>query len=123
MLQIPEVSNPKLDQGSWVEYMGAKLLIAHAGNDAFLRRMQALQKPYKRLIERGELDPADQRKILTQAMGEKVLLGWEGVSKPYSVQTSVEWLRNDAELREFVMEYSSNLQNFRESEAEFEGNS
>jgi hypothetical protein len=123
MLKIPEAPNPKLDEGSWTEYRGAKFLIAHAESDRFQRRMQALEKPFRRKIERNEMDPADRKRLLTRALGETVLLNWEGVETPYSKEASVRWLQNDPELRNFVMEFSTDLQNFREEETELEGNS
>lgn len=127
--KIPEQPNVKLDAGNWAEYQGARFLIAHAGNDRFQRRMQALNKPFRRKAERGEMDPVDQKRILTQALGEGVLLGWEGVQDakgeavPYSSKVAIQMLTNDPALRDFVMEYSMDLQNFREDDLEHEGNS
>lgn len=128
MYQIPEAPNPKLEEGSWTEYRGAKLLIAHAESDRFQRRVQALEKPFRRKIERNEMDPVERKNLLTQALGETILLGWEGVCNSqgpiqYSKSASVQALRNDPELRNFVMEYSTDLQNFKDDEEEHEGNS
>lgn len=126
---ISEQPNQALEDGTWVEYQGARLKIAHAGSIKFQRRMQALQKPFRRKIERNEMDPADQKRILTQAIGEALLLDWSGVKNskgeevPYSAKTAVTALRNDEALREFVMEFSTELQNFRDEEEEHEGNS
>lgn len=126
--QFKEQANKNLDAGTWADYQGAKFLIAHAGSDRFQRRMQALQKPYRRKMERGEMDPADTRRIMTQAMGEAILLGWEGVKRgeeevQYSSKLAIQLLTNDPALRDFVMEYSTDLQNFRDEDLEHEGNS
>lgn len=128
MYEMPDAPNPKLEEGSWADYRGARFLIAHAESDRFQRRMQALEKPFRRKIERNEMDPADRKNLLTQALGETILLNWEGVTSKgspvaYSKTTSVAMLRNDPELRNFVMEYSTDLLNYKDDQEEHEGNS
>lgn len=125
---LQEQPNPNIESGVWAEYQDARLCIAHASNLRFQRVMARLQKPFKRKIERNEMDPADQKRILTQALAEAVLLGWEGVTSKdgeaivYNSKVGRTALENDDSLREFVMEFSADLANFREEEKDHEGN-
>lgn len=129
MFQIADEPNPTIDSGSWIDFKDAKFLIAHSGNVRFQRAMQRLQKPFRRKIDKGEMDPADQKRILIQALAEAILLDWQGVSNAsgqavqYSRELAIKALTNDDELREFVIEYSLDLANFKAAEEELEGNS
>lgn len=129
MFQIADNPNAAIDTGSWTDFRGAKFLIAHSGNMRFQRAMQRMQKPFRRKIEKNEMDPADQKRILIQALAEAILLDWKDVANstgqgvPYSRELAIKALTNDDELREFVMEYSLDLANFKEAEEEYEGNS
>jgi hypothetical protein len=128
MFNIAEQPNEKLEAGVWGEYQGAKFLIAHAGNDKFQRSLNRLQKPFRRKIEKGDMDPAESRKIISRAMAEAILLDWKDVAKngeavSYSVELATMALNNDSQFREFVMEFSADQANFREEDLEHEGNS
>lgn len=129
MFKISEQPNHLLEAGTWVDYQGARFLVAHAGNSKFQRTMARLQKPFRRKLERNEMDPADQKRILIQALGEAILLGWDGVKDasendvPFSRDMAVKALSNDEGFREFVMETSMDMENFKLEEAEHEGKS
>lgn len=129
MFVISENPNAALEQGTWVEYRGGEFLIAHAGNLKFQRALNRLQRPHRRKLEKNEMDPGDQRKLLIQAIAEGILLDWKGVKDskggdvPYSVKMAVTALTNDESFREFIMEYSAEMENFRREEIEEEGNS
>ena len=130
---ISDKPNDRVDQGVWVEYEGSRFLLAAAGNDNFIRRMTALRKPYRRQEERGDgIDPAKLRQITIQATAETVLLNWEGVKVqqngeavdlPYSVKAAVQALTNSIPFRNWVMEFSMDMQNFIVEAEEIEGNS
>lgn len=128
MFTISEQENPRLEGGTWAEYNGGEFLIAHAGSLRFQRALSRLQKPHRRKMEKGEMDPADSRKLLIQALAEAILLDWKGVKNSagedvaYSVKSAITALTNDPAFREFVMEFSAEMENFRKEEAEYEGN-
>lgn len=129
MFQISEQPNQALETGTWTSFRGAEFLIAHAGSLKFQRAMMRLQKPFRRKMERGEMDPADQKRILIQALAESILLDWKGVKDSdgkevsYSRDLGVKAITNDESFREFIMEFSMDMQNFIEEAAEHEGNS
>lgn len=127
MFVIADQPNEQLEEGTWANYQGAKFLIAHAGSAKFQRTMSRLQKPFRRKIERNEMDPAETKRILIKALSENIVLGWQDVadSKGTPVKFSRELcekaLTNDEGFREFVMEFSMDLQNFQDEEKEVEG--
>lgn len=123
--KIPEAPLDTLESGTWTEYQGSQFKIAHAGNIRFQRAKQRLEKPYKRDIENDRLDPEKQRAILIKAIAEAVLVDWKGLdgNTPYSVKAAEQALSYDEEFREFVMNFSLDLENFKNQEREHEGNS
>ena len=127
--KIPAEPNQALESGTWTSYQDADFLIAHAGNAKFQRTMARLQKPFRRKIEKGEMDPVDQKKVLIQAISESILLDWKGVDgddgqpAQYDRKLGQKLLANDESFREFVMEFAMDLQNFKDEEMEHEGNS
>lgn len=114
----------KIDDGVWAEFEGSKFLIVHSGNLKFQRAMARLQAPHRRKIEKNQMDPGELKNILCKAMAEALVIDWKGVlnkakqEAPFS-QESVEIAlkRNDG-FREFVMDFSNDLNNFREEEVE-----
>lgn len=127
--KIPKQPIVELEEGTWAEYQGSHFLIAYAGNIRFARAKDRIERPHRRLIEKGSVDAADQRKWMIQAMAEGILLGWKNVlddngqEVPYTTQNGVMSLTNDENFREFVMTFSMELANFRNAEKEYEGNS
>jgi len=126
--KIPKTPTIELEEGSWIEYQGSNFKIAYAGSTRFARVKDRIEKPHRRMIEKGMVDPGDQKKWLIQALGEAILLDWNGVydedgnQVPYSKAAAVQALTNSEDFREFVMTFSMELANFREVQKEVEGN-
>lgn len=114
--------NPLLTQGAWAEFEGSKFLVTHMSNLAFQRAWLRKQQPHRKKIEAGTLDPAIVRDLMTQAMAEAMILDWqkvvdgEGKEVPFSKEACVKALANNPELRDFVSEFSMQLDNFRQEE-------
>jgi hypothetical protein len=121
---IIDEQNNRGEEGVWQEYEGSKFLLASSGSLKFLRVMARLQKPHRRKIDRGQLEPELQQKMLIDAMAEAVVLDWQGVQNkakedvPFSVAGAKAALTADPSFREFVMEFSSDLANFKAEQAE-----
>ena len=118
-----------LEEGIWSpEYDGSKFKIAYAGNVKFARVKDRIERPHRRNIEKNQVDPNDQRKWMIQALAEAILLDWQDVDDEngqpvkYSVSAGITALTNDESLREFVMNFSMELANFRDADKEVEGN-
>ena len=126
---FPDEPVQSIDDGVWTDYQNIKVKIAYATNVKFMRAKQRLEQPHRRKIESNQMAPADQRKILCQAMGEALLLDWQGVKNrngedvPYSKKAAAQALLFDEAFRDFVMSFSVELGNFKAEEAEHEGNS
>jgi hypothetical protein len=116
------------DQGVWATFMGSDFLIAHTSSMRFQRTLARLQQPHRKKIETGTLDPQQSRDILCKAMSEALLLDWRKVSGrsgdvPYSPDAAYQALVKNPELRDFVTEFSMNLQNYRNEEVDGLGKS
>lgn len=123
--EIAEEPLATIDEGVWREYKGSEFKIAYATNMRFMRAKQRLEKPHKRDIENDRLDPSVHRGIMVKAMAEGILVDWRGLKgdPKYSVKLAEKALANDEEFREFVMNVSMELENFKTEEREHEGES
>ena len=126
--KIPEKPTEGVDDGVWADYEGSRFKIAYATNVRFLRAKQRLEQPHRRKIENGTMDPAEHRRILSKAMADAILLDWSGVKGengdvPYTAKLGELALLFDESFRDFVMNFSMDLSNFKDEERAFEGNS
>lgn len=128
MMQFDE-EMPLVNTGAWGDFGGSRFLISHISNDKFQRALARLQQPYRRKIEQGNLDPVINKKIVAQAMSEGLLLDWDKVVDhakapvEYSPPRGLTMLMKNVEFRDFVTEFATNLNNFREEEVEELGKS
>lgn len=117
------------EKGVWADYSGSKFKIAHAGNVQFQRTLNKLQLPYRRQMDRGTMDPAVSKEILCKAMASGLLLDWKSVQNSkgedvvYSEEFAIMALVNNDDLREFIQDFSTDLENFRSERVENEGKS
>lgn len=120
---------PLTESGAWGQFSGSKFLIAHLSSIRFQRALAQLQQPYRKKIEAGTMDPKVSKELMCQAMAKGLLLDWDNVGDAsgnqvtFSVEAATKALMNNAEFREFVSEFSQNLENFREQEMEEVGKS
>jgi predicted DNA-binding protein (UPF0278 family) len=118
----------KADEGVWTTYSGSKFKVANIGAAKFQRTLNRLQMPYRRKIEKGTMDPVDSRQILCQAMAEGLIVAWDdvvdkkGEKVEFSHKLCEKMLINNPDLREYIQEYSLNLDNFKNEEQEELGN-
>lgn len=122
MINIDDTSSLS-DEGTWVDYEGSKFKIAHISNNKFQRAFARLQQPYRKKIEAGTLDPEISKKLLCQAMSEGILVEWQNVTSKqgpinYSSEFAFKLLMNNPGVREFITEYASNIDNFRQEAIE-----
>lgn len=61
---------------------GVSIRVARAGgsNDRYMKRMEALTKPYRRQIASETADNKVLEKVVLEVFCETVVLGWEGVT-------------------------------------------
>ena len=123
MLNIDE-GMPLTESGAWEIFDGSKFLIAHTTNLKFQRELARLQQPHRKKIEAGTMDPKLSKELVCRAMSTGLLLDWANVvngqkeSVPFSIEAAFKVLMNNTAFREFVSEFSSNLENFRQQEVE-----
>jgi len=128
MLDFDESTVDKESDGVWQEYEGSEFRIAHMGNMGFQREFARLQRPYKRDIAKDRLDPSTAQKIMCQAMAKHVLLDWRNVKGKdgevaYSTEKAYSLLNRNSSFRRFVVDFATELDNFRAEELEEVGKS
>lgn len=101
------------------EYQGAFFTVGQASNPKFQRIFSTLQKPHRRRIERGEMDPGESTAIAIKAMAQGLLFGWRNVKTPtgedipYTTEIGIKILTARPDIREFIQEFALDLENFR----------
>lgn len=119
----------KQNTGVWTEYGGSKFLVGHMNNLKFQRHLTRLQAPHRQKIQKGTIDPAEARKIMCKSMASGIIFDWSDVtnSKGEEVDFSAEscevMLLNNDDVREFLMEFSQEMANYREEQTTEEGKS
>lgn len=109
-------------EGVWAQHTsGAKFLIARAGNSKFLSSIDKHERPYRKQRNRGTLSTEAEIEIQCRAMAEGILRGWQGISTDdgpleYSQENAFLVLRHNAELREFVTDFASTENNYRQED-------
>lgn len=121
--------NSLLTEGVWAEFADSKFLVTHMSNISFQRAVMRRQAPHRRKVENGTLDPAITRELMTHAMAEALVLDWtgvvdgSGVEVPFSKDACYKALKNNEDLRDFISDFSMNLDNFREEHKQEMGKS
>ena len=119
---VVDKDTTKKTQGVWTTFGGSKFKVCSTGSTRFQRALNRLQAPHRRKIEKGTLDPKISKDILCQAMADSLVLDWKDVvdsSKaevPYSPEIAQMALSNNDDLREYLLEYAGDLENFRSEE-------
>lgn len=107
------------EDGAWAELNDSKFKIVHISSLKFQRTLARLQQPHKRKIEAGTIDPQLSKDLLCRAMADSLILDWENVVNSkgemveYSADICYNTLKKNPEFREFVIDFSSNLENYR----------
>jgi len=126
MFNASTINDQGKDNGVWTDFGGGEFLIASTNSMAFQREFSRLQQPFAKKIDKGTLDPKIQTEILCKAMAHGLLLDWKNVGDgkniiEYSFENAVRVLIANPDLREFIQDFSMNLENYRKEEMKEEG--
>lgn len=133
MKKVTKTNTDHQVNGVWTtDYNDVSLLIARAdsANANYENVLTRAMAPHKKKMERGKsLDNATAKRIMIKVVSETILLGWnrkghtgemvledDGTPSPYSVENAVELLNIDPDLRKFVDEYSTDIENYLDVE-------
>ena len=122
MFNIESTTVNKEQQGVWIPFKGSEFLIASSNSLRFQRAFARLQRPYKKKIDKGTLDPKTQLEIMCRSLAETALLGWKNVQNSkgeiveFSVEVAEAALTNNSEFRSFVVNVASDDDNFIDEE-------
>ena len=109
------------DAGEAIEFK-----IARAGNPAYLRAVDKHEAPHRKQKQRGKLSSSKEIELTCKAMAEGILMDWrpvEGKGKgrvteggeplEYSQENAVLVLRYNAGIRDFVLDFALEEENYR----------
>lgn len=108
------------DKGVWTKFSGSEFLIVYAGNLTFQRKLSRLQKPFRKQIEKGSLDPEKSKELLIQSVVGTLLIDWKNVVDssgneiPFDESVAFKALSNNDDLIDYVQEFATDLENYRE---------
>lgn len=126
-----KLGNSHLENGVWFEIsdsIGFLVKPFNQSNQSTKAAMAKHYKPFARQIEMGTLQESKEREILARVFVESCLLDWkgveiDGVATDFSREVAIKFLTNLPELFQTLMNYASDMKNYREEEATEVGNS
>lgn len=100
-----------------------RIRIARAGgsNVAFVKSFERHSQPYKRLIQLGQMDEANNRRLMLNVYLDSVVKGWENVEDeegnplPFSRDNATKLLTDLPDLFGDIMTQAANATLFRET--------
>ena len=107
-------------------YEGMFFDIAPIGNHHYSNKLRALVKPFKRQVDSLSMPSEKSEKLQIQAMAGTLFTGWGGVcdengkAVPFSEELAVEFLLQDPDAKEFILEVAASSQEFIKEEREEE---
>lgn len=107
-----------IEDGVWVDFEGSEFRIAHISNRQFQRELARLQQPHRRRIDAGTADPDLLRDIMCKAMSNGLVRDWKtvvdstGAEVKYEASLAYKALKNNPQLRDFVTDFATNLDNY-----------
>ncbi len=129
MFNIDEITIDKENDGVWSTFKGSQFLIASSGATKFQRMWAKLQMPHRRAIDKKKLDPTIQLDIMAKAMSNTLLLDWkdvidtDGNKVDFDTARAFKAIRGNAEFRDFLTEFSTEIENYISEEKEELGKS
>lgn len=120
-MRITPVNDKASQEGSWTKYRGVDLKVARANNERFQRHFMNASRPHRRDIDKNALDNATAERILCGAIAEGILLDWDnfiidGEVVEYSKENAFELMKQDSDCRDYVQEFSRDLNNYIEED-------
>jgi len=127
MLKFTKTSRTSELEGVVTEYDDGcgntlTLTIARTSNNPhYESKLTRLMEPYRQQRKKGKDISNDvAKRVLIQTYAEEILLDWdeatllddEGSPVKYSVSNAIELLTNDGDLREYVEDFSANMNNY-----------
>ncbi len=112
------VDEVKEQSGTWMDVGDSKLLIARAGNKAYVKMLsKQVERNQKSLDRKDDAADALSDKIMVDVLANTILLGWEGVSykgevMEYSV-ANAKTLLTHKEFRREVMKLADDFNSFK----------
>lgn len=118
----------KAKDGVWADFEGSRFLIAHMSSLRFQRKLANLRQPHLSKINRNTIDPKLSQEITCKAMAGTILLGWDqvinGSGEPveFDDELAAKVLIKQPDLREFISDFATNLEHFRDEALNDAGN-
>ncbi|MCE6993053.1 hypothetical protein [Dyadobacter sp. CY323] len=114
--------------GITVDYGDFKITIKRAGgsNKAFGKLFNDKIKPYRLMMQAGNMDDAAALRILAECYAETVVIGWEGITDekdkkiPFNRENCIKVLTDLPELFGMIQDEANRASNFRKAETEAE---
>ena len=115
-------TDPKLEQeGVLVEYGDFSFTLARAGgsNKRFLKCVEKLSRPYRKMIQQDKMDREVMNKLMIKAYAETIFLGWDnmkdqdGEELPFTKENIIKVMTDLPDLWEDVLQVTSSLEVYR----------
>jgi hypothetical protein len=118
--------NLEVGDGVTIDYGDFKITIHRAGgaNKAYLKTLNDKIKPYRRMMEAGNMNEDVSKRLLVETYAETVIKGWEGITDekgkklPFNRENVIKVMTDLPELFNLVVEESGRIANFQKEATE-----
>lgn len=122
-MKIQTSVNPLDVEGIWAEYVdNVSFRIGRASNEVYLKAADKIDSKFRKQIRTGKLGTKQSIDNTCRAMAEGILLDWKGINDsegaklPYNKENAYLALRHNPEIRDFVHDFATEIENYRSDE-------
>lgn len=120
-LKLTPTDSTKEIEGQWTSYYNVDLLIARTSKPSYTNELMRVSKSIKNKLDRNAVNNDEMTEIMCRAISKHLLLGWKNFrigedDIEYSRENAYHLLKNDLDLRNFVLEYAEDASNYHREE-------
>lgn len=118
--------NLESGDGVTIDYGDFKITIHRAGgaNKAYLKTLNEKIKPYRRMMEAGNMNEDKQRSMLIETYAETIIKGWDGITDEkgkklsFTKENVIKVMTELPELFSMIVAEAERVANFRKESIE-----
>ncbi len=124
-ITILQTDSTREEEGVWLNFGDAKVLIGSKGSDRYKKVMQRIFKPHAANYALDLLSEDVAKELSFRGMAEGLILNWDGfteggVAVPYSVDKAYEYVKLVKSFFNFVDQEAEKLSNYQKAKEELE---
>jgi len=122
-LKITPTDSIKEQEGVWTKYLNVDLKIARGSNPKYLSELAKRSRTFESRFKKSKASNKEMTEALCQSAARYLLVDWKNFKPgndnvPYSIDNAVDLLTSDIDCRQFILDFSDDLDNYLAEETE-----